>query len=88
MPANLHRDPILHRASRPTGPPGAPQRRWPPCVPDVGGQPPKHKGTDHLRADLRAKVAKGLEELENATSAAAASLNPSWSAKKGRVKRR
>ena len=26
---------------------------------------PKHKGTDHLRADLRAKVAKGLEELEN-----------------------
>lgn len=26
---------------------------------------PKHKGTDHLRADLRARVAKGLEELEN-----------------------
>ena len=25
---------------------------------------PKHKGTDHLRADLRAKVAKTLEELE------------------------
>ena len=26
---------------------------------------PKHKGTDHLRADLRSKVAKALEELEN-----------------------
>ena len=26
---------------------------------------PKHKGTDHLRADLRAKVAKALEELES-----------------------
>ena len=26
---------------------------------------PKHKGTDHLRADLRARVAKGMEELEN-----------------------
>ena len=26
---------------------------------------PKHKGTDHLRADLRAKVARGLEEMEN-----------------------
>lgn len=26
---------------------------------------PKHKGTDHLRADLRAKVARTLEELEN-----------------------
>ncbi len=25
---------------------------------------PKHKGTDHLRADLRAKVARALEELE------------------------
>lgn len=25
---------------------------------------PKHKGTDHLRADLRAKVAKAMEELE------------------------
>ena len=25
---------------------------------------PKHKGTDHLRADLRAKVSQGLEELE------------------------
>ena len=25
---------------------------------------PKHKGTDHLRADLRAKVAKLMEELE------------------------
>ena len=26
---------------------------------------PKHKGTDHLRADLRAKVARALEEAEN-----------------------
>jgi len=26
---------------------------------------PKHKGTDHLRADLRAKISKALEELEN-----------------------
>ena len=26
---------------------------------------PKHKGTDHLRADLRAKVARALEELEH-----------------------
>ena len=26
---------------------------------------PKHKGTDHLRADLRAKVSRALEELEN-----------------------
>ena len=25
---------------------------------------PKHKGTDHLRADMRARVARGLEELE------------------------
>ena len=25
---------------------------------------PKHKGTDHLRADLRAKVARAMEELE------------------------
>ena len=26
---------------------------------------PKHKGTDHLRADLRAKISKALEELES-----------------------
>jgi ribosome-interacting GTPase 1 len=26
---------------------------------------PKHKGTDHLRADLRSKVARATEELEN-----------------------
>lgn len=26
---------------------------------------PKHKGTDHLRADLRAKVARAMEELES-----------------------
>ena len=26
---------------------------------------PKHKGTDHLRADLRAKVARAMEELEH-----------------------
>ena len=26
---------------------------------------PKHKGTDHLRADLRAKVSRALEELES-----------------------
>ncbi len=25
---------------------------------------PKHKGTDHLRADMRARVSRGLEELE------------------------
>ena len=29
---------------------------------------PKHKGTDHLRADLRAKVARSLEELERPKS--------------------
>ena len=26
---------------------------------------PKHKGTDHLRADLRSRVAKAIDEVEN-----------------------
>ncbi len=32
---------------------------------DMLSATPKHKGTDHLRADLRAKVARAMEELEH-----------------------
>ncbi len=32
---------------------------------DMLSATPKHKGTDHLRADLRSKLAKTMDELEN-----------------------
>ena len=34
------------------------------ALPGVLSATPKHKGTDHLRADLRGKVAKAMEEAE------------------------
>ncbi|MFQ5879854.1 MAG: hypothetical protein ACE5IZ_06770, partial [Dehalococcoidia bacterium] len=38
---------------------------------------PKHKGTDHLKADLRSRIAKLMDELERPTGARGAARAPS-----------
>ena len=43
---------------------------------DMMSATPKHKGTDHLRADLRARMARHMEELEKPRSVGSGQPEP------------
>lgn len=47
---------------------------------------PKHKGTEHLRADLRARLSKALEELEAPPATKRGAVSP-WSIRKEGARR-
>ena len=61
MPANL--PPLYHEAERKyQGARTIPEKVA--ALQEMMSATPKHKGTDHLRADLRAKMARLMEDLE------------------------
>ena len=61
MPANL--PPLYHEAERKyRGARTVPEKVA--ALQEMMSATPKHKGTDHLRADLRAKMARLMEDLE------------------------
>ena len=64
MPANL--PPIYYEAERKYRSAKSIAERVA-ALQDMMSATPKHKGTDHLRADLRAKMARLMEELEKPT---------------------
>lgn len=65
MPANL--PPGYYEAERQYRAARAPAEKVA-ALQEMLSATPKHKGTDHLRADLRARVARALEELERPKS--------------------
>ena len=73
MPANL--PPLYYEAERKyRAARSIPERVD--ALQDMTSATPKHKGTDHLRADLRAKMARLMEELEKPTNTSSGQPQP------------